>query len=208
MYREPDEMMVRKGTAYVERAHGLTQFRSDVSPYIETAIAATEEDLAVTALVAGVMATDGADGYYARKGAALLGVPPSEEGAIKDPEADKQLANVIMRGLIARWCRQRDFGSAAIMAANLAASHWRDKRMSENRVVVTESHLNPQMLKAIPTNKLKTALQMKAGLVAMSSNKGRTRRRALWTFTAGTLTGIAGEYQYRRNVQKLLKDSA
>lgn len=207
MYREGDETTLRKGIMYVERAHELTHFRSEVSPYIETVIATTDEDLAVTALVASVMATDGADGYYARKGAALLGVPPSEKGAVEDPEADKQLANAIMRGLIARWCRQKDFGSAVIMAVNLAASHWRDKRMSENRALVTEAHLDPQMLKAIPTNKLKTALQMKASLVAMSSSKGRTRRRALRTFMAGTLTGIAGEYQYRRNVQKLLKDN-
>lgn len=205
MYEDIDEATRLRGEAYVKRAHDLTHFRSDISPYIETVIASTDEDLAVTAFVAGVMATDGGDGYYARKGSALLGIPTSAEGAVEDPEADKRLVNAIMRGLIARWCRQGDFGAAAIMGANLAVSHWRDERMADNRALVTEVGLDSDMLKAISTNKLKTALQMESILVAMSSGEGRTRRKALQVFTAGTFTGVVGERQYRRNVQKLLK---
>lgn len=204
MHRDIDEATRLRGEAYIKRAHDLTHLRSDISPYVETVIASTDEDLAVTALVAGIMATDGGDGYYARKGAALLGIPTSAEGAVEDPEADKRLVNAIMRGLIARWCRQGDFRSAAIMSVNLAASHWRDERMAKNRALVTESGLDSGMLKAIPTNKFKTALQMESVLVAMSS-QGRTRRKALQAFTAGTFTGMVGERQYRRNVHKLLK---
>ncbi len=195
-----------RGETLINRAHALTEFRRRSAQPIGS-IAAGDGNVVAAVATGAVMATDGFDGKYAREGAELLDIPTSPEGAIADPEADKALIDGIMRGLLARFIRQRDYFSAAIMGVNLAASHWRDGNMAEHRALVEEHGIAPRMLKAIPTNKVKAAGQMAASLAAISSDNKQMRRSALWVFSAATFTGIIGERQYRRRVRKLIKNN-
>jgi len=204
MYRDIDEATRAQGEMHIRRAHAYTEFRRCSAPIVGAIVAATDENWLVTIAVAADMATDGLDGRDARKGAKILGIPTSPEGAVEDPKADKALADNLMRGLVSRYLRQKDFGSAAIMGINLGVSHWRDGKMAENRRLIEETGVNSDALKAIPINKLKTATQMAASLAALQSSDKRTRRAAVWAFTAGTLIGVIGERQYHTRVQKLI----
>lgn len=193
-----------EGERLLERANFLTDFRCRAAPFLGIAIAVTDENLPVTVAVGTTMATDMQDGRDARKGARLLGIPTPPEGAEKDPAADKALVNGITTGLFGRFARQKDFGSMAILGTNIIASQWRDIKMTENRQRVKSNNLDPETLKALPINKLKTALQMSACIIALQSKNRRTRHKALRAFTAGTIIGILGERQYRKHIDTAL----
>lgn len=204
MYREAVEIDRERGEAHIARAHALTEFRRQSAPPVEAMAAGNGNVLAAVATGA-VMTTDAFDGRYARQGAELLGIPTSPEGALEDPRADKAVVDGIMRGLLARYIRQRNYLSALVMGANLAASHWRDGNMAKDRALVEEHGVDSEMLKAISTNKTKAAGQMVAGLAAIGSDNARVRRGALGAFSAATFTGIIGERQYRNRIHKLIK---
>ncbi|GEM_PF-5477895 len=196
-----------RGTLLMDAADALTNFRYHTGPCFDVMIGATDENPVVTAAEAIEVFTEAADGSLARRGAKLLGVPTRPEGAVKDPQADKRFANAIMRGLVVRFIRQKDYTSAAVAASNFVVSQWRDARMAADRQRVQNSRIDPEALKAIKINKTKTALQLTASLAATHYRDRRVRRGALLLMSLGTAVGVAGEYIYRRKINELIDNA-
>jgi phosphatidylglycerophosphate synthase len=193
-----------RGEALMRRADDLTAFRQDTSPIIGLALAVTDSEYLTTAAILGEVYTDYKDGSEARKGAAILGVETSIEGAIEDPKADKTLANSLMLGLIVRFIRHKNIPDAAVVAANYIASKNRDRNMQENRDLALEHNLDP---KALPINKVKFLAQMVGNLLLSSpfSRNKRVKQIGLTALTGGTIIGIVGERIFRNKVHKAIQ---
>lgn len=193
-----------RGEMLMHRADDLTEFRALTSPFVGVGIALTHSEYFVTAAVLAEIYTDYKDGSDARKGADILGVETSVDGAIEDPKADKILANSLMLGHLCRFVRRKDPVGAAIVAGNYFISRRRDDNMQNDRDLAIEHGVDP---KAIPINKLKFLLQMVGNTMLSSplSRNKRIRMIGLSALSGGTAIGLVGERIFRRRVQNAIK---
>ncbi len=193
----------QRGQHLMARANALTDFRIESAPVLGAIIAATNESWITTAAFGVEAYTDWQDGNDARKGAKILGIVTTIAGAIKDQKADKDLVNNVLLGLTARFIRQDDYTSSAILGANYAVLRWRDKKMAEDRQLALEHGIDP---KAILINKVKTDFLL-GGEAILSSPPAKNRLYrtiGLGVLTAGTALGVAGERIFNRRVRRQL----
>lgn len=201
-----DPATTARGEMFIRWAFKATNLRADSAIPLGLAVATTDENWPVAIAAAGSMATDAVDGMLARKGATMLGIDTSSEGAVKDPQADKDLMNGLMAGLCFRYLRQLRPLSAAVVGANYLASQYRDRRMSEDRALVVSHQLDPKQLKAIHINKAKMGIQSAAveALISPLTRKTPYRVKALAVLSLGTATGWIGERIFRQRTLALI----
>lgn len=188
-----------RGTNLQATADLLTNIRDKGAPIIGVAIALSNENWPVTAALAALEATD-MEGIPARKAAELLDRPPLAENSERDHKADKKLYYCSMGGLLVRKLRQKQYGNATVVAANLVASGLRDYDVSQARKEAKEHGKNTQ---AIGINKAKTGVQMVSLDVAVSpfSKNSKVNDFGNVAMITGVVLGLIGAKIFKNRLK-------
>lgn len=192
--------IVEKAQSLHRAAMLLSHLRRDSSIALGIYRTMIEPDWTLAAVNAGIALTDKADGYMARKAAALLGQDTSPEGAKLDQEADKWFYYGQMGGMAIRKLVESKPSESLFLVANMAVVTLRDYKMAEVRREAAARNLD---VRAQKHGKYKTALQMGAILLGSSpiARNEQGRRLVNTLVLAGTVQSIISYRSFKKSMQ-------